>query len=123
VEAKTTLPNPQNSSLPGNLTKYNEEIADIRDKFIHSLNLYSSVKAGVAEEKLHDAFNARDKIRLVFVLVIKKHEIGWCEPIQTKLLQELPSYLKKIWKPEVYVINCNTAIKRQIVAVSQDESP
>jgi hypothetical protein len=123
VEAKTTFPNPQNSSLSGNLVKYNEEIADIRNKLIHSLNLYSSVKAGVAEEKLPDAFNAQDKIQIVFVLVIKKHKIGWCKPIKTKLLQELPSYLKKIWKPEVYVINSDGAVKWQLAAASQDKSP
>jgi hypothetical protein len=117
MEAKTTLPNPENSSSP---EKYNEEIADICDKFIHSLNLYSSVKTGVAEEELPDVFNAQDKIQLVFVLVIRNHKIEWCRQIQMELLQKLPSYLKKIWKPKVYVINCNTAIKWQIVAASQD---
>jgi hypothetical protein len=117
VEAKTTLPNPENSSSP---EKYNEEIADICDKFIHSLNLYSSVKTGVAEEELPDVFNAQDKIQLVFVLVIRNHKIEWCRPIQMELLQKLPSYLKKIWKPKVYVINYDTAIERQIAAASQD---
>jgi hypothetical protein len=120
VEAKTTLPNPQN---PSSSEKYNGEIADICDKFIHSLNLYASVKAGVAAEILLDVFNTQDKVRLVFVLVIKEHKIEWCRPVKTKLLQELPLYLKKIWKPEVYVINYDTAIERQIAAASQDESP
>jgi hypothetical protein len=121
LEAKTSFPNPD-SSTPGNLARYNEEITDICDKFIHSLNLYSSVKAGVAEEKLPDVFNAQDKVRLVFVLVVRSHKIEWCIPVRKKLLKKLPPYLKKIWKPKVYVINCAEAVKRQLVAVNRDES-
>jgi hypothetical protein len=117
VEAKTTFPNPDNPSHE-NLLRYEEEIMDICDKFIHSLNLYSSVKVGTAEEELPSVFNTQDKIQLVFILVIRNHELKWCRPVKTKLMQTLPSYLKAIWKFNVYVINHDAAIKRQIAVES-----
>ena len=42
---------------------------------------------------------------LLFVLVIKKHEHGWCKPVKFELERTLPSYFTKIWKPNILVIN------------------
>ena len=55
VEAKTTFPNPDNPSVE-NYKRFQAEISDVCDKFIHSLNLYSSIKAGVNEEVFDDDF-------------------------------------------------------------------
>ena len=113
VEAKTTFPNPNKSE-----ENFKSEIEDICDKFIHSLNLFSSVKVGVTEELFPRDFIMPEKSSLVFVLVIKNHQLGWCNEIYRKLIDSLPSYLKKIWRPEVYVINHETAIKRNLASVS-----
>ena len=53
VEAKTTFPNPDNPSA-GNDERFQAEINYVCDKFIHSLNLYSSIRVGVNEETLAD---------------------------------------------------------------------
>ena len=42
IEAKTTFPNPNNPDAD-NVTRFQSEIEDMRDKFIHSLNLFSSM--------------------------------------------------------------------------------
>jgi hypothetical protein len=56
VEAKSSFPNPRNkrpNQAKGNKTGeeiFREEIADICDKFTHSLNLYSAVDIGVTKD-------------------------------------------------------------------------
>jgi hypothetical protein len=113
VEAKTTFPNPENPSLE-NYEKFQSEINDICDKFIHSLNLYSSIKVGVNEENFADSFVSTEKVFLIFILVVKNHKPEWCRKIEPKIIAALPQYLKKIWEPKVYVINHETAIKRNL---------
>jgi len=113
VEAKTTFPNPDNPSVE-NYEKFQAEINDICDKFVHSLNIYSSIKVGINEEPFADGFVSTEKVYLVFILVIKNHKPEWCKKIKPKFIAALPTYLKKIWKPEVYVINHENAIKRNL---------
>ena len=118
IEAKTTFPNPNNPSAE-NLAKFQTGIDDICNKFIHSLNIFASVKVGVAENAFGDDFIMLEKVSLVFILVIKNHELQWCKKIKDKLIATLPSYLKKIWRPTVYVINHETASKRGLTIGSQ----
>jgi len=63
------------------------EIKEVCDKFIHSLNLFSSVVVGAAEEMFTDDFVLPEKVSLMFVLVVKNHEFKWCRPIGKKLTQ------------------------------------
>jgi hypothetical protein len=114
VEAKTTFPNPDNPSEE-NFARFQSEIYEVCEKFIHSLNLLSSVEVGVTEEKYPDDFTVPAKISLVFMLVIKNHKFKWCKRIKSKLEAELPRYLKSIWKPMVYVINQDIAVKQGLV--------
>ena len=109
VEAKTTFPNPENDNQ-----RYDEEISEICEKFIHSINLYSSIEVGVADEGFPEDFKPNENMSLVFLLVIKNHKPEWCRPINKKIMSVLPSYLKTIWKPSVFVINHKTAINRQM---------
>ena len=114
VEAKTTFPNPDNPSVE-NPAKFELEIEGISEKFIHSLNLFSSIKVGVAENAFPSDFVLPKKVSLVFLLVITKHKIEWCKKIERALTAALPSYLKLIWKPEVYVVNQEIAAKRNLI--------
>jgi len=114
VEAKTTFPNPDNPSEE-NLARFESEIKEISDKFIHSLNLFSSVEVGVAENALPNDFVLPEKVSLVFLLVIKKHEPEWCKNIVRALTAVLPLYLNSIWKPEVYVINQEIAAELNLI--------
>ena len=114
VEAKTTFPNPENPSEE-NLIKFRTGIEDICNKFIHSLNLLSSIEIGLAGDVYGDEFNLPDKVALVFILVIKNHKKEWCKKVNEAFIEALPDYLKKIWKPTVYVINLETAINMNIV--------
>ena len=116
VEAKTTFPNPNNPSAE-NYVKFQSEINEICEKFIHSLNLFSSVKVGVRDAQLPPDFSPPDKVTLVFVLVVKTHELGWCRNIEAALIKVLPSYLHRIWKPTVRVINHKAAIKFNLAVV------
>ena len=103
IEAKTTFPNPDN---PGqeNYIQFQNETVEICEKFIHSLNLFSTVMIGTSKETFPDDFTLPEKVILIFVLVIKN-----------KLYSSLSSYLKKIWEPTVYVINQDTAAKRNLI--------
>jgi len=111
IEAKTTFANPNNSPEP-----FAKSICEMCEKFIHSLNLFSAVKIGVAEDALPEAFDNMRETNLTFVLVVRDHKKEWCRPIKRAIEQALPSYLIKIWKnPTVLVINRDTAINRKIV--------
>jgi len=110
IEAKTTLANPDSSPNP-----YKKEIEEIYEKFIHSLSLLSAIEVGVIKEILPSAFNAHNKLSLIFILVIRNHRGEWCRPIKREIEQRLPIELKKIWQPTVLVINYEMAKKLQLV--------
>ena len=113
IEARKSFPDPNNPES-GNLTKFHSQVEDVCDKFIHSLNLFSSVKVRVAEYTLPTDFILPKKTSLVFTLVLKNHDLRGCKRIKAKISSSLPPYLKEIWKPKVFVINHQTAIKRNL---------
>lgn len=117
IEAKTTFPNPNNPSME-NLNKFQSEINEICDKFIHSLNLFSSVTVGVAENAFPISFVLPEKTSMKFILVIKNHESKWCRIIKTAITCALPLYLKEIWKPEVFVVNQTVATEQGLTIVN-----
>jgi hypothetical protein len=110
IEAKTTFANPFNPDV-SNLEKFNVEIHDICEKFIHSINILSSIKLGMFENDLPEAFNVLDKLELKLILVIKNHELKWCSPLQDTLRKIMPEYFKKIWRPTILVINHSVAVR------------
>jgi hypothetical protein len=110
IEAKTTFPDP-NNHVEGNLEKFHSEVADIRDKFVHSLNLIASVEAGVSETEYPSDFVLPEHTSIVFMLVIKNHDLHGCRRIKATIEDALPMFLKTIWNPTVYVINLKTATK------------
>jgi hypothetical protein len=119
IEAKTSFPNPDNPSEE-NKMRFQNEVDEICEKFTHSLNMLSSISLGVAENKFHDDFILPEKTSIVFVLVIKDHEFKWCKPIKNKIEEILPHYLTKIWKPLVFVINHEVAIKRNLAIKAEE---
>ncbi|OAV67445.1 hypothetical protein Barb6XT_01476 [Bacteroidales bacterium Barb6XT] len=110
VEAKTSIANPENSPEP-----FREEIKKICDKYIHSLNLFSAIKTGVYEDALPDGFEVANKVSIKFILVVRDHKSEWCRPIQLAIKQSLPKYFKNIWKPDVLVVNHDTAKKYSLI--------
>jgi len=114
VEAKTSFPNPNNPD-EDNKARFQCEINEICEKFIHSLNLFSSIEVGILETDYPAEFIKPKKVSLVFLLVIKNHEFEWCRPIKGKIEAELPLYLKQIWKPAVYVLNRQKAVEQGFI--------
>lgn len=120
LEAKTAFPKPGINPSAENPGKFAIVLKEICEKFIHSLNIYSSIKVGVSGTKLPEKFSPPDNVTLVFILVVKNHEIEWCRSIKAALVKILPSYLCRIWKPAVYVINYNTAIKYELAFMREE---
>jgi hypothetical protein len=110
IEAKTSIANPKNSPEP-----FREEIEKICDKYIHSLNLLSAIKIRIFDDILPDVFETNSKILIKFILVVRNHEPEWCIPIKDAIKLSLPKYLKKIWTPDVLVINQDTAKKYKLI--------
>lgn len=108
IEVKSTFPNPNNKeSSP----KFEKAIQNIVDKFIHSLELYCSIVIGVRQAEIA----AQPSKGVTFLLIIREHNKEWCRKIENGIKEKLPEYLKKIWKPEVYVLNYDMAIKKCFV--------
>jgi hypothetical protein len=109
VEAKTTFPNPNNDK-----NSYQSAIDEICEKFIHSLNLVSSLYVRVAIDPLFAKITLQDKTSLIFVLIIANHQLCWCRFVKRSIETALPFYLRKIWKPTIYVINKEIAIHHKL---------
>jgi hypothetical protein len=116
VEAKTTFPNPENSE-----ENFQIQISEICEKFIHSLSLYSSIKVGI-NTQLFDDFTPPEKVSLIFMLVIRDHKLQWCKHIRKELLSNLPTYLKKIWDPEIIVLNHEEAKNSKIASTIEEDN-
>ncbi len=109
IEAKTSFPNPSN-----NEERFSSESKDITEKFIHSLNLYASIALGLRAEDISATKNVNEvNTEVKLVLVIREHEMVWCKKVQKKiaLLLNKDAYFREIWRPQVIVINHNTAIE------------
>ena len=114
IEAKSSFPNPNNPSEE-NSVKFQNEISEVCEKFKHSLNLFSSIRIGVTKETLPDDFIVPETVTLVFVLVVRNHELKWCKPIKGEIETMLPHYLKMIWNPTVLVINQEEAAEQGLI--------
>ena len=122
VEAKSSFPNPNNPAPnpdKGNKTGtelFREEIADICEKFIHSLNLYSAAEVGVTEIGFPQGYTPSEKVSLEFVLVINGFKKSWCYGVERALLNKIRESIcmARIWKPKVYVINHEAAIIKNL---------
>ena len=64
IEARTTFANPANSE-----DSFQTQINEVCDKFVHSINLYSSVRAGVNDVIFSDDFIPPKQTSIVFVIV------------------------------------------------------
>jgi hypothetical protein len=122
VEAKSSFPKPHKleQNVPnGNKTgeeTFQDEIADIYDKFYHSLSLYSAIDVGATHDDFPEDYAPAPKLSLSFILVIRGFERSWCDEIERALKQRFRESVSiaKIWKPEVLVMNDETAAKRNI---------
>ena len=114
IEAKKSFPNPNNPDA-SNIKNFQLELDEVCEKFIHSLNLFSSIKLGVSDNIFENNFILPEKVTLEFVLVIKNHELKWCKQVHSKLMTNMPKYIIKIWKPNVYVINYENAKKWRLI--------
>ena len=116
VEAKSSFPKPNNPDNQESSAKFQSEIEDICNKFIHSLNLYASIVIGVNMQPLPD-FQPAIEVSLNFVLIFNNFEHKWCVPVNKALTNQLrkSECIAKIWKPAVLVLNHETATKRKLI--------
>ena len=122
IEAKSSFPNPNNlSPSPHKDFKtgselFQEEIDNIYDKFIHSLNLYAAIAIGVAKMGFPQEYIPPTKSSILFILVINSFEKSWCLDVEIALMKKIHESIcmNKIWKVKVHVINHETAIKQNL---------
>ncbi|MCL2036069.1 MAG: hypothetical protein FWG83_01610 [Oscillospiraceae bacterium] len=112
VEAKPRLHDPD--KLQRNVKIFEEEIIEIKDKFIHALNLFSAIKVGVKEADFPDDFVLPKRLSLTFILVVKKNSERESLKAREKLMSLLPNYLKTIWEPKVFVLNYTQAKEQKL---------
>jgi hypothetical protein len=123
VEAKSSFPDPNNQAPNPNKSDktgaelFCEAVADICDKFTHSLNLYSAIAIAATEDRFPSDYHPPDKVSLVFVLVINGFEKARCSRIRKALANRISQSIcmAKIWKPEICVINDISAASRSII--------
>ncbi len=116
VEAKSTAPNP-NSDTGEDFYEY---IDDISKKLRNSLELFLSANHEIQIDKNQEAvklieFDKFNKMALQFILVIRKHDKEWLQPVR----DALDSYLiaqRKIWNIKIVVLNPELAKKYKLIS-------
>jgi hypothetical protein len=112
VEAKSVFPDASDKSRRGNW------VQAVCEKFLHSLNLYCTVKLGVTSDVLPTKFTNSS---VLFVLVVKDitavggDTSGNMKAIQEVLKAKLLPYLR-IWKTNLLVIGYDDAKKYRLVS-------
>jgi hypothetical protein len=118
IEAKETF------AREGQLNRdhdFQKESQNVADKFVHSLNLLSSIALNIKKDDISSVTNQTVKPKLVFfILVIHRSEIAECKKIRKEITQILNENLeiRKIWQPTVLVLNYDQALKK-VLAVAQ----
>jgi len=118
VEAKPSFPNPSEPH-EDNKERFESEVNMIYEKFIHSLNLYSSIEVGITKVCYPMDFVIPEKVSLTFMLVLNNFKDEWCKPIKSELEEMLPSYIKEIWKPRIRVLTHQDAIEQGFVVSTE----
>lgn len=117
IEAKSSSPKPE----PKNNVDFENFISEIRDKFLHSLNLYYSAiqKRHKENNDIPPAFSDLDNetISINLILVIKGHQQEWLPPISDALSRALIPYAS-IWHFNIAVINDLIAMKHGLITAT-----
>jgi len=111
VEAKSSSPK------PGNLEKFDDFIEEIRDKFIHTLDLYFSIIVNrQTADEMPAGFKTADysSVKIILLLVINGHQIKWLPPIKDALKARLKRHIKT-WLLDVVVLNHEQAFSHGLI--------
>ncbi len=116
VEAKKGFPKPSLEDDKAS-PKFRNEITELTEKFTHSFNLLLAVRNNIYEvpNDMPEAFieTQLNNLKIVFIVVIKRHARDWLDPIRNALNKTLILF-KRIWKIDVILMNEEQAIKNRI---------
>lgn len=113
IEAKSSSPKSDTS-----WDRYQEFLDEIKDKFIHSFNVFCAWYTGrlIDEGEIGTELSAvaYPDAKFVFILIIRGHKKEWLLPLQEELNQKLRHH-KAIWRSNVIVMNDEIARKNQLI--------
>jgi hypothetical protein len=103
IEAKSSSPQPSNE------IDFGEFIAEITEKFVHTVELYFAVvlsRLNDTKDEMPECFKSADyaTTEVTLLLVIHGHKIQWLPPIKDALKSQLKRTIKT-WRLEVAVMN------------------
>ena len=117
IEAKSSTPRESTDK-----DRFEAFITEIREKFIHSFELYQALRCQRYETSAQVGNNLKSmdwkQSEIKFVFVIHGHQKEWLPPIREALLKEMESF-SKIWKSDIIVLNDEMAMKRNLISVSE----
>lgn len=121
LEAKKTAPNPNSEKVKNPKKKFQDYISEICEKFLNSLDLFFHMVLR-NDSEIPSGFDdiQYERVRFLFVLVIKNQKKEWLGAVSETLNQELQSYIRvhNIWKAKVIVINEEIAIAKRLAVKS-----
>lgn len=113
IEAKSSSP-----KKGTNNQRYQEFLAEITEKFIHSFDMLCAwyLKRVEDEGQIGEEFKnvTFSNAKFVFVLAIHGHKDSWLLPLQEELKLKL-RYHTSIWKSQVVVMNEDIAKKYRLI--------
>lgn len=114
VEAKSSTPRESTDKY-----RYEEFITEIKEKFIHSFELYQALRCQRYDINMQIGTNLKNldwkQGEIKFVFVIHGHQKEWLPPIREALLKAMDSF-NKIWKSDIIVLNDEMAMRWNLVS-------
>lgn len=109
VEAKKSSPMPSSQD-------FSAFIEDIAEKFLHSFNLWLTLKLNLRKDSSADKVLAVsvESQAICFVLVINGHEEEWLPPIKAALERKMMAEIK-IWHSAIIVLNDKLAERKKLI--------
>lgn len=116
VEAKSSFPNPQNST-------FEKSISDIREKWINAFSLFLALRLNRHPgefDELPDPFKTIDLAhsQFKFILIVNGHKKDWLAPLRDELQKVMKATIKAwaIQNPSVLVLNDSLARAQGLIS-------
>ena len=117
IEAKSSAPSPNGAG-----TNFQDFMQQIYDKSLHSLQLCYSILAGIYDGQQSAigsllAERLQHQPKVLFLVIVRQHEVSWCPPLQDALRREM-RHILRLWKADVMVINERMARAKGVILPS-----
>jgi hypothetical protein len=103
--------------------EFESNIKEISEKFIHSLNMLAAIfmKTVLLNGKGNDCLpkkinSLKTPFNITFIVIDRtEDDLEQLSQIQETITEQIPTFIKTIWKPTILVLNAELALEEKII--------